>query len=265
MRRESGLAITICLLASGCSTSGRRPGSLQIDPAKLVDLSYTFDEKTVYWPNGEGFRHKKVGWAPTPQGYWYAAGEFTGAEHGGTHLDSPIHFGQGKRTLDRIPVADLIGPAVVVDVAAKASRDRDYRATPDDLLGWEHAHGRIPAGAIVVFRTAWGRYWPDKKQYLGSDVLGDVEHLHFPGIAREAAQLLVERGIHGVAIDTASMDYGPSTDFIVHQVLNGADIYGIENLANAERLPDQGATLIALPFKIAEGSGGPVRVVALLP
>ena len=265
MRLESGLAITVCLFASSCSTARPPQPSAQIDPAKLIDLSYSFDDKTIYWPNGEGFRHRKVGWALTPQGYWYAAGEFTAAEHGGTHLDSPIHFGQGKRALDRIPVADLVGPAVVVDVTAKAVRDRDYRATPDDLLGWEKAHGRIPPRAIVVFRTGWGQYWPDKKQYLGSDVPGDVQHLHFPGIAREAAQLLVERRVHGVAIDTASMDYGPSTDFIVHQVLNGADIYGIENLANAERLPEQGATLIALPIKIAEGSGGPVRVVALLP
>ena len=117
----------------------------------------------------------------------------------------------------------------------------------------------------MLFRSGWGKFWPDRKQYLGSDVKGDTAHLHFPGIARDAAELLVTRNIAGVGIDTASMDHGPSTDFIVHQVLTRANIYGIENIAHADLLPATGATLIALPMKIAEGTGGPARVVALLP
>jgi len=236
-----------------------------MDAAKLVDLSYAFDEQTIYWPNAEGFRHHKTGWAITPGGYWYAAGEFTSAEHGGTHLDSPIHFSQGKRTVDQIPVSDLVAPAAVIDVTAATSQDRDYRASPGDITAWEQAHGAIAPRTIVVIRTGWGKHWPDRKQYLGSDVPGDVTHLHFPGISREAAELLVQRRVNGVGIDTASLDYGPSTDFIVHRVLNGANIYGVENIANAERLPPAGATLVALPMKIAEGSGGPVRVIAVLP
>ncbi|MEZ5399865.1 MAG: cyclase family protein [Bryobacteraceae bacterium] len=251
-----------------CSTPAPPPSEPQpfrIDPARLVDLSYTYDAGTIYWPNAEGFRHRKDAWADTPNGYWYAAGEFTSAEHGGTHLDSPIHFARGKRTVEQIPVSDLIAPAAVIDITAKAGNDRDYRATPDDITAWERDHGPIAAGTIVVFRTGWGTRWPDKLQYLGSDTPGDVTNLHFPGLSREAAELLVQRRIHGVAIDTASLDYGPSQDFIVHQVLNGADIYGLENLANAEKLPATGATLIALPVKIGEGSGAPVRVVAVLP
>ncbi len=258
-----GIAIAACFLAVSCGTAP--PASSRIDPSKLVDLSYAFDDKTVYWPNVEGFRHRKDAWTTTPGGFWYAAGEFTSPEHGGTHIDSPIHFGQGKRTLDQIPVADLVGPAAVIDIAAKAAQDRDYRASRDDVAAWEKIHGTIAPGMIVVFRTGWGKFWPDRKQYLGSDVPGDVAHLHFPGISREAAELLVERRVHGVGIDTASMDHGPSSDFIVHQVLNGANIYGIENIANADRLPPVGATLMALPVKIAEGSGGPARVVAVLP
>ncbi len=95
----------------------------------------------------------------------------------------------------------------------------------------------IPSQTIVVFRTGWGKYWPDRKQYLGSDAKGDISNLHFPGLSREAAELLVERNVAGVGIDTASMDYGPSTDFIVHQVLTARNIFGIENIASAERLP----------------------------
>jgi kynurenine formamidase len=236
-----------------------------IDSAKLIDLSYSFDDKTVYWPNAEGFRHRKDSWTKTAGGFWYAAGEFTSAEHGGTHIDSPIHFAEGKQTLDQIPVSKLIAPVVVIDVSARAAQDRDYRATRADVEAFEKEHSQIAAGTIVVFRTGWGKFWPDRKQYLGSDVKGDTANLHFPGIARDAAELLVQRNVAGVGIDTASMDHGPSTDFIVHQVLTKANIYGIENIARAELLPATGATLIALPMKIAEGTGGPARVVALLP
>ena len=246
-------------IAGACSPPPR------IDPAKLVDLTYSYNEQTVYWPNAKGFRHQKDTWAKTPGGYWYAAGEFASAEHGGTHIDSPIHFGEGKRTVDQIPVSSLVGPAAVIDVAVKAAKDRDYRITRDDVLAWESGNGMLASGSIAVFRTGWGQYWPDRKEYLGSDVPGDTAHLHFPGISREAAELLVERKVAGVGIDTASLDYGPSTDFIVHQILNGANIYGLENVASVEKLPAAGATLIALPMKIENGSGGPVRIVALLP
>ncbi len=236
-----------------------------IDKTKLVDLTYSFNEKTIYWPNAKGFQHRKDTWAVTPAGYWYAAGGFSTDEHGGTHFDSPIHFGQRKTTLDKIPVQRLVGAAAVIDISASASKTRDYRATAQDLANWEKTNGAIPSGSMVLFRTGWSKYWPDRKQYMGSDVPGDVEHLHFPGISKEAAEILVKRGVSGVGIDTASMDYGPSKDFIVHQVLNKADIFGLENIANMERLPAKGATLIALPIKIEDGSGGPVRIIAILP
>lgn len=236
-----------------------------INRSKLIDLTYSFNNKTPYWPNAKGFRHQKDGWNVTPRGYWYAAGEFASAEHGGTHLDSPIHFAQGMATLDKIPVQKLVAPAVVVDVTASAAKNRDYLATSQDLLAWEKKNGAIPANCVVVFRTGWGKYWPDRKQYMGSDVPGDIDHLHFPGIAKDAAELLVRRKIDGVGIDTASMDFGRSKDFIVHQVLNKAGIYGLENIANTEKLPVKGVTLIALPIKIEDGSGGPARIIAILP
>jgi kynurenine formamidase len=259
------MRIVVVCAFSVAACSAAPPAAPLIDPAKVIDLSYSYGPDTIYWPNAEGFRHRKDTWAMTPGGYWYAAGDFGSAEHGGTHMDAPIHFAEGKATVDQIPVQQLIGPAVVIDVTAQAAGDADYRASAQDVLGFERANGAIATGSFVVFRTGWGRFWPNRKQYLGSDVPGDTAHLHFPGLSREAAELLVERRIRAVGIDTASMDYGPSTDFIVHRVLNANGIYGLENLANAERLPVRGSMLIALPMKIAEGTGAPTRVIALLP
>ena len=256
------LAAALLAVSTGCR---QLAGPASLDRATWVDLSYRYDADTLYWPNAEGFRHRKQGWAVTEAGYWYAAGEFASAEHGGTHLDSPIHFAEGKLAVDQIPVEALVGPAAVIDVSAQAELDRDYRASAEDIRDWESRHGRIAAGSLVVFRTGWGRFWPDPLRYLGDDTPGRTTHLHFPGLAADAARLLVERGVAGVAIDTASLDHGPSRDFIVHRILGEADIYGIENLAQAERLPPTGALLIALPLRIAEGSGSPARVVAILP
>ena len=255
----------VWIVLAGWGVFGEAVTGQGLDRSKLVDLTYSFNERTVYWPNAKGFSHRKDEWKVTPRGYWYAAGGFASDEHGGTHMDSPIHFAQGMATMDQIPVQKLIAPAVVVDVTAAAAKARDYLIGARDLRAWETKNGAIPVASIVIFRTGWGKYYPDRKQYLGSDVPGDIEHLHFPGLAKDAADLLVQRKIDGVGIDTASMDYGPSKDFIVHQVLNKAGIYGLENVANVEKLPVKGATLIALPMKIEAGTGGPVRIVALLP
>jgi kynurenine formamidase len=236
-----------------------------IDTSKLVDLTYSFDENTVYWPTASPFHWKKEAWGTSPAGYWYAAGHYQASEHGGTHLDAPIHFGKGQLTLDRIPLERLAGPAVVIDVSTQSAANPDYLLTRADIAAWEKAHGRIAAGSIVLVRTGWGKYWPDRKRYLGSDKAGDVSNLHFPGISRAAAEALVQRKADGVGIDTASIDHGPSKDFAAHQVLNGAGMYALENIADLEKIPLVGATLISLPMKIKGGSGGPVRIVAILP
>jgi kynurenine formamidase len=237
----------------------------QIDPQKLVDLTWSYDEKTIYWPTAKPFQFEKESWGISPGGYWYSAGRYSASEHGGTHLDSPIHFGKDQLSTDKIPLSRLVAPAVVIDVRKACDRHPDYLVTAADLTAWEKAHGAIPRGSIAVIHTGWGQFWPDHKRYLGTDKAGDVAGLHFPGIGRDAAELLKSRGVAGVGIDTASMDYGQSKDFITHQVLNGAGIYGLENIAYLEKVPAKGATFIALPMKIAGGSGGPVRLVALLP
>ena len=132
------LIVLPALLLAACSAPPPTPKTTGIDSSKLIDLSYTFDDKTVYWPNAEGFRHRKDSWTKTPGGYWYAAGEFTSAEHGGTHLDAPVHFSEGKLTLDQLPVERLVAPAQVIDVSAKAAQDRDYRVTVEDKIGRAH-------------------------------------------------------------------------------------------------------------------------------
>ncbi len=237
-----------------------------INEAKVIDLTYSFDENTIYWPTAQPFKWEKELWGKSAGGYWYTAARYAASEHGGTHLDAPIHFGEGKVSIDEISLPRLIGPAVVIDVRQACEKDADYRVTTNDLTAWEKSNGQIPAGAIVLAHTGWGRYWPDKKRYLGTDKAGDTANLHFPGYSREAADFLAhQRQIDAVGIDTPSIDHGPSKEFIAHQILNGANIYGLENVAHLERVPPAGATIIALPMKIKGGTGGPVRILAILP
>ncbi|HEY8516518.1 MAG TPA: cyclase family protein [Candidatus Binatia bacterium] len=263
IRRATWLVAALALCATAANVSAAPP---VLDESKLVDLTHTFDDETIYWPTEKGFELEQGPHGFTPQGYFYSANRFCTAEHGGTHMDAPIHFAEGKLTADAVPLQALIGAAVVVDVTEQAKQDRDYRLTVEDLQRWEAKYGRIPDGAIVLMRSGWNRYWPDKLRYLGTAEPGDVENLHFPGFSREAAEWLVtQRTIDAIGVDTASIDHGPSKDFIVHQVINGANKPAFENVANLDRLPESGATIIALPMKIGGGSGAPLRIVALLP
>lgn len=247
----------------GARQEERGPAGLE---AKAIDLTYPFDATTIYWPTDQPFHWERTKWGPSPGGYWYASAAYAASEHGGTHLDSPIHFAEGGASVDEIPLTKLIGPAVVIDISGACARDRDYQLSVADLEAWERDRGPIPRGAIVLVRTGWGRYWPDRARYLGSDRPGDTADLHFPGISGEAARwLALRRTIDGVGIDTASLDHGPSRDFSAHRALNSAGLYGLENVAHLDRLPPTGATLIALPMKIKGGTGGPTRVIALLP
>jgi len=255
-----GLSATLLCLsaAAGC---GRSEPAAEEEP-RLIDLSYTFDETTLYWPTDQPFFHREVARGVTEGGYWYSSYQYGGSEHGGTHLDAPIHFAEGGRTVDAIPVEDLMGPGTVIDITAKCAQDRDYLLSPDDIASHEQEHGAIEPGMIVLVRTGWGKFWPDKKQYLGTDAPGDVQNLHFPGVSLEAAQALVERRVALVGIDTASIDRGISRDFQAHRVLGAANIAGLENLARLDEVPAAGFHVIALPMKIGQGSGAPCRVVA---
>jgi kynurenine formamidase len=250
------------VLSSGCG------GSEPIDPwvgGRWIDLTHAFDADAVYWPTADGFELEVLSNDYTDKGFFYAANRFRAAEHGGTHIDSPIHFAEDRWTLEQIPVERLIGPAAVVDVSETAAASPDYLIGTADLQAWETAHGRIPDGAILLLKTGYGRYWPDRVRYMGTNERGPgaVADLHFPGLDPEAARWLVsERSIHAVGLDTPSIDYGQSTLFEAHQILFEKNVPAFENVANLDELPPTGAQVVALPMKIRGGSGGPLRVIA---
>ena len=260
--------LLFAVLFSSCNQTDDDSGASFFDSmsaGNFVDLTYSFDDSTVYWPTADGFVFEFGTAGETPAGFYYEAHAYRGSEHGGTHLDAPIHFSSGRQTVDEIPLERLIGPAVVVDVSKSVSTNRNYEITTDDVLAWESAHGRVPSGSIVLFRTGFGQYWPDLETYLGTSEKGPdaIAKLSFPGISPETASWLVtERDIAAVGIDTASIDRGQSTKFETHQILFAENIPAFENVANLELLPASGAVAIALPMKIAKGSGAPLRIVA---
>lgn len=241
--------------------------ALDISKYRIVDLSHAYGPSTVFWPTSPTkFELHRLAFGKTEGGYFYAANTFAMPEHGGTHLDAPIHFFEDGRTSDQIPLEQLIAPAAVIDVTARVAADRDYRATRDDVLQFEKVNGEIARGTIVLLRTGWSRHWPNAKAYLGDDTPGDASKLSFPSFGTEAARLLVEeRGVAALGVDTASIDYGRSTDFRVHRIAAARNVIGLENLTTLDQLPARGALVIALPMKIEGGSGGPVRAVALIP
>ena len=232
-----------------------------------IDLSHDFSAEAIYWPTAKPFALEVVSAERTPAGYFYAANNFSAAEHGGTHLDAPIHFAEGKHSADQVPLDRLVGPAAVVDVSARADADPDYRLDVATLEAWEAAHGALGERTIVLVRTGWSSRWPDKLRYLGTARTGPeaVAELHFPGIDSAAARWLAARRVKAVGIDTPSLDYGQSTSFDTHRILFQDDIPGFENVAHLDRLPATGAFVIALPMKIRGGSGGPLRIVAVTP
>ena len=254
------LAVSLCACASS-------PAPLDLRNAELVDLTYPFDERTLYWPTSpSAFELKKLAYGPTPGGYFYSSFAICTPEHGGTHLDAPIHFSAEGVTAENIPLRQLIAPAIVIDVAPKAAADADYRLTAADVEAWERSHGRIERGTIVLLHTGWGARWPDRRKYFGDDTPNATDNLHFPSYGEDAARLLVTgRGVAALGVDTASIDYGQSRDFMVHRIANGANVPGLENIANLGSLPARGAWVFALPMKIAGGSGGPLRIVGAIP
>ncbi|MCP4727880.1 MAG: cyclase family protein [bacterium] len=256
------LVLLSLLLAVFC---GRQPDIR----SKILDMTYVYDDATIYWPNANPFVLSKGFWGINDKGYWYASNEYSAAEHGGTHADAPIHFAQNGRTMDKIPLKEWIGPAVKIDVTAKCEADRDYMLSVEDITDWESENGTIPKGAWVVMYTGIGsKYYPDKEKVLGTVKTGPeaIPELSFPGFSPEAAEFLVnERVITGIALDTPSIDRGKSEYFRVHQIICGADKLALENIANLDQLPVKGADLFVVPIPIKDGTGAPARVFAILP
>ena len=236
--------------------------TLQASPNQLIDLTYPFNQKTIYWPTERGFHLQKFFYGFTPKGYFYSAYHFCAPEHGGTHIDAPKHFNQYGHSVEQIPIKQLIGHAVVIKVSNQVKLNRDYAIQIKDIKQFENHYRPLNSEDIVLFFTGWGQYWNNKKQYLGTDKFGDINHLHFPGLSAEAAKYLVSKKIKGIGLDTPSLDPGISLDFKAHQIILGANLFGIENIAHLERLPPIGTYLIIAPMNIEGGSGAPTRLYA---
>ncbi len=241
---------------------------LSLPPGRWVDLSHDFSTETIYWPTAEGFSLSVDFIGITEKGYFYTSNSFRTSEHGGTHIDAPIHFAQDRTTVDQIPLERLIGQVALIDVAEKALKNPDYRVSIEDFMAWEAAHGEIFKGTIILINTGYHRFWPDRKKYIGTDKRGleAIPELHFPGLHPEAARWLVQnRQIAAIGLDTPSIDYGQSELFQSHQILFKNNIPAFENVANLDQLPPTGALVIALPMKIKGGSGSPLRIIAFIP
>ena len=246
---------------------GVSPNAIDLSTARLIDLSYAYDQDTLYWPTSpSSFELTELANGPAEGGYFYSAYSFCTPEHGGTHLDAPVHFAEGGLKAGEISLQRLIAPGIVIDMSAATVGNPDARLDLDTVKMWEAQHGAVPEGAIVILRTGWGIRWPDAMAYLGDDKEGDASNLHFPAYGEQAARYLIEqRRVGAIGVDTASIDYGQTQDFIVHRIAAGAGVPGLENVARVDQLPEQGFWVLALPVKIARGSGGPVRIVAVVP
>jgi kynurenine formamidase len=260
-RRVLATVFLVVLALKGCAQKTELPSG------RLIDLTHSFDQQTIYWPTEKGFEFETGQAGITEKGYYYTANRFCSAEHGGTHIDAPIHFFNGRNSLDAIPLRQLIGRGALVDVSLKCAKDSNYQVAVDDLVQWEAKHKEQLNDAIVLLRTGFGTFWPSAGKYLGTEERGlqAVAKLHFPGLHPEAAKWLAQnRSVRAVGIDTASIDFGQSTHFQSHVSLFEKNIPALENVANLGELPEKGFVVLALPMKIRGGSGGPVRIVAML-
>lgn len=261
------LSISTFLFISCGNNSQIQSQQKTFPDGKFIDLTHSFNTEAAYWPTAESFKLEKDFEGITDKGYYYAANKFSAAEHGGTHLDSPVHFAQGKQTVDQIPLENLIGQAIVIDITKQCESNADYQITTEDFTKWEKENGEIQKGAIVLLRTGFSKFWTDKKRYMGTDERGAaaVAKLHFPGLHPEAAKWLVaNRQIKAVGLDTPSIDYGQSTLFESHRILYERNIPAFENVANLDQLPVKNFYVIALPMKIKGGSGAPLRIIAFV-
>ncbi len=230
--------------------------------ATVIDMTYALNENNAYWPAGTytPFKYEVIANLKKDRVF---SGKYSTPEHLGTHLDAPNHFEEGLPSVDQIPLEQLIGHAVVIHVADKVERDADYTLSPSDILLWEKDNGQIPEGAIVLLNTGWSKRWHNYDGYKNYDKEG---RMHFPGYSKESTTFLVtKRNIKGIGIDTLSGDCGISTDFQVHHTINAAGKFILENVANLDKLPPKGATLVIAPIKIEGGSGGQCRIWAILP
>ncbi|GAA2481111.1 cyclase family protein [Winogradskya humida] len=224
----------------------------------LADLTYPIT--TAFPPFADGEEARRSAYTTIADDGYYMQ-EWRLVEHTGTHVDAPGHFTEGGRLSTELTPDELITPAVVVDIAAKAAENPDAQVTVADLRAFERRYAKIPRDAAVLMYSGWGVKAGSTDAYRGTDARGV---LHFPGFSADACEWLLEkRHIRSLGVDTLSIDPGDSEEFPVHVTLTGADRYGLENLANLSSIPRHGATIMVglLPFE--QGSGGQARIFAM--
>ena len=251
MNKSTILLALFSLFLTSCQKENTEPKTLDLSAAKIIDLSHSYSKETVYWVTAKEFQLDTVFEGQTDKGYYYSAYNFATAEHGGTHIDAPIHFAEGKQTVDEVPVNRLIGKAIKIDVSANAKDNRDYLISIDDLKAWEEKHQmEIPENSIILLYTGFSEYYPNPVKYMGTALRGAnaVQFLHFPGLHPDAANWLIKnRTINAIGIDTPSIDYGQSQYFKTHVALMTNDIPAFENLTNLDQLPEKDLILWLYP------------------
>jgi kynurenine formamidase len=245
--------------AALAATAEPRPLFAADNPVKAEDLTHElWDTFPTYFGGQQFFSEQKFSFAKDTFNLY----EWRVSEHTGTHIDAPLHFTADGKSVAELPVEDLIAPLVVIDIRAKADKDPDAQVTPDDIKAWTDANGDLPEGAVVAMLSGWGAHVATEKFRNVGD---DGKTLHFPGFHVEAAQFLIEQpSVKAIAVDTLSLDHGPSPDFIVHNTWLPTGRYGIEAVANLDKLPAKGATVVVGAPKVRGGTGGPARIFAMV-
>jgi kynurenine formamidase len=252
-----GAAVAASAALGGTAQAGERAPALSGKRHGLGDLTYPLTTSFPAFAPGEEAARRTV---VTIEANGYYMQEWRIIEHIGTHVDAPGHFTPGGRLAPELQLSELIVPAVVIDISGRAARNPDTVVTIEDLRSFERKHGRIPRDAAVLMYSGWGAKVGDPEAYRGTDATGT---LHFPGFDPDACEwLLRRRGIRSLGVDTLSIDPGNSTTFETHLILTGADRYGLENLANLDRIPKRGATVVVGLIPYEEGSGGQARIFA---
>ncbi|XP_059156918.1 isatin hydrolase-like [Physella acuta] len=255
--KMASVCLALTLFVSGTLASCR--------PDSVIDMSHPLDSHALLWPGDDAaFNFTILTRGQTPEGFWLELNKFTTPEHVGTHLDAPSHFSEGHWRVDQIPPARLVGPGIVVDARPQVANNPDYRLTVADLTRWEELHGRIPDRAIVFMWTGWDTRYPDPFATFNTPTPQNSSTFHFPGYHPDAVRwLLDDRDLGMLAIDTPSNDYGQTRVFDVHQMIGRANVMGLENVNRIGQLPVRGATIVVAPVKLTDGSGGPVRILAM--
>jgi kynurenine formamidase len=224
---------------------------------KLVDLSHAVFEGMPQWPGKCAF-HETI--TETHQDAGVLVNAYEMASGCSTHMDAPIHFFAGGRSISDFSLEELLNPAVVINVQKQVNADPDYALSVQDIQAWENQHGVLPAKALVIANTGWYSRWPDPIEFLNKDAAGIMR---FPGFSAEAATYLLEKKVAGIGIDTLSLDCGVAKDYPAHKIILGADKFQLEMLANLDALPEKGAYVFTLPTKFQGAPEAQARVVGM--